>query len=172
MKKILIIAILMASVNSFAQTVPPVSTNQTQSAATGTATNAGNAQSITFTSPPVTTQRIDYSGAQTIRNVPSVSGPTITSSNDTCMGSASGSANAPGFGISLGKTYTDDNCVMLKNAREMWNMGMRAAAMALMCNDPKNKAALEVTGFKCPVIGTQALTYEPKKVGIPDTRQE
>lgn len=87
---------------------------------------------------------------QTIRNTPSVSGPPLVSSNDTCMGSASGSANVPGFGISLGKTYTDNNCVMLKNSRELWNMGMKAAAMALMCTDASNKEALELTGFVCP----------------------
>ena len=177
MKKILTIALLLTSVNAFAQSELPVVTNSTQSSAVGTATNAGNAQSITFTSPPVTTQHVEYSGTQTIRNVPSVSGPPLISSNDTCMGSASGSANAPGFGISLGKTYTDSNCVMLKNAREMWNMGMRAAAMALMCNDASNKEALESTGFKCPIAGQRPVvetkiepkTYEPKKVvSIPD----
>jgi hypothetical protein len=87
---------------------------------------------------------------QRIRNTPSVNGPPLTSSNDTCMGSASVAANAPGIGIALGKTYTDDNCVMLKNSRELWNMGMKAAAMALMCTDARNREALELTGFVCP----------------------
>lgn len=89
-------------------------------------------------------------GTQKIKNTPSVSGPPLTSSNDTCMGSASGSVNAPGFGLSVGKTYTDDNCVMLKNSRELWNMGMKAASMALMCMDKNNREALEMTGFECP----------------------
>lgn len=85
-----------------------------------------------------------------IKNTPSVNGQALVSSNDTCMGSASGSANMPGFGISIGKTYTDNNCVMLKNSRELWNMGMKAAAMALMCTDSANKEALELTGYICP----------------------
>lgn len=92
-------------------------------------------------------------GTQTIRNTPSVSGGNLTSSNDTCMGSATGSANGPGFGISLGKTYVDENCKMLKNSRELWNMGMKGAAMALMCMDANNRAALEMTGFQCPQSG-------------------
>lgn len=87
---------------------------------------------------------------QKIRNTPSVNGPPLVSSNDTCMGSASGAINAPGIGIALGKTYTDENCMMLKNSRELWNMGMKAASLALMCNDTANKAALELTGFECP----------------------
>jgi len=85
-----------------------------------------------------------------IRNTPSVNGPPLVSSNDNCMGSASGSANAPGIGLSFGKTYTDTNCVRLKNSRELWNMGMKAAALALMCNDSENREALELTGFECP----------------------
>jgi hypothetical protein len=89
-------------------------------------------------------------GSQKIKNTPSVNGAPLVSSNDTCMGSASGSVNGPGFGIGLGKTYTDDNCVMLKNSRELWNMGMKAAAMALMCTDSRNREALEITGFECP----------------------
>lgn len=85
-----------------------------------------------------------------IKNTPSVSGPALTSSNDTCMGSTSGSANVPGIGIGFGTSWVDNNCKMLKNSRELWNMGMKGAAMALMCNDPDNKAALELTGYECP----------------------
>lgn len=85
-----------------------------------------------------------------IRNTPSVSGPPLTSSNDTCMGSTSGSANGPGIGIGFGTTWTDANCKMLKNSRELWNMGMKGAAMTLMCNDSLNREALELSGFECP----------------------
>lgn len=86
----------------------------------------------------------------TIKNTPSVSGPALVSSNDTCMGSTSGSANVPGIGIGFGTNWVDENCKMLKNSRELWNMGMKGAAMALMCNDKANREALELTGFECP----------------------
>lgn len=85
-----------------------------------------------------------------VRNTPSVSGQALTTSNDTCMGSASGSVNVPGFGASLGKTYTDDNCIRLKNSRELWNKGMKAASLAMDCKDPDMKEALEMTGYECP----------------------
>lgn len=115
--------------------------------------SAGNQdfyQGITFNSPSETRQHIETSGTQTLKNVPSVSGPALTTSNDTCMGSSSGSVNAPGFGLSVGSTWLDTNCKLLKNSRELWNMGMKAAAMALMCTDPGNREALELTGFECP----------------------
>ena len=107
-------------------------------------------QGITFNSPAESHQYIEYSGTQTIKNVPSVSGPALTTSNDTCMGSSSGSVNGPGFGLSIGSTWLDTNCKLLKNSRELWNMGMKAAAMALMCTDSSNRDALEITGYECP----------------------
>jgi hypothetical protein len=66
------------------------------------------------------------------------------------MGSTSGSVNAPGIGIGFGTSWVDGNCKMLKNSRELWNMGMKGAAMALMCKDADNREALELTGFECP----------------------
>lgn len=90
------------------------------------------------------------SHAQVIKNTPSVSGPALTSSNDTCMGSTSGSLNIAGLGIGGGTSWVDGNCKMLKNSRELWNMGMKGAALALMCTDAANREALELTGFECP----------------------
>jgi hypothetical protein len=43
-------------------------------------------------------------------------GPALTGSNDTCMGSTSVGAAGLAFGVSFGSTYTDDNCMMLKNS--------------------------------------------------------
>lgn len=93
---------------------------------------------------------MQYSGTQTIKNTPSVSGPMLTTSNDTCMGSTSGSLNIAGLGFGGGSTWVDTNCKRLKNSRELWNMGMKAASLALMCNDKENLEALELTGFVCP----------------------
>lgn len=86
-----------------------------------------------------------------IKNTPSMFGPALVSSNDTCMGSTSGSLATPGLGLSFGSTWVDDNCKMLKNSQALWNMGFKAASVALMCNDEKIKAALELTGYTCPV---------------------
>lgn len=118
--------------------------------ATSAAGNQDFYQGITFNSPGESHQYIEYGGTQTIKNVPSVSGPNLTTSNDTCMGSSSGSLNGPGFGVSLGSAWSDTNCKLLKNSRELWNMGMKAAAMALMCTDTANREALEITGYECP----------------------
>lgn len=122
----------------------------TTSTTTSEAVNAGNTQQIVFTSPGETSTKVEYSGTQTVKNVPSMAGPNLVSSNDTCMGSSSGAISAPGVGLSLGTTWTDRNCVRLKNARELWNMGMKGGSIALMCMDSENREALELTGFECP----------------------
>lgn len=124
---------------------------QQQQSADAAATNAGNNQNITIeAAQPLSKTETVVSGTQTIKNVPSVNGPALTTSNDTCMGSTSGSVNIAGVGIGGGSTWTDTNCKRLKNARELWNMGMKAAAMALMCRDDENREALEQTGYQCP----------------------
>jgi hypothetical protein len=168
MKNIALALFVAISAPAFATGTQASGTNGQQQQVTTTsdsvsgANNAGNSQSIVFTSPGTstatvnqnlagdTTSRVVYSGTQTVKNVPSVGAPPLVSSNDTCMGSLSGSLNVAGFGGSLGSTYKDVNCVMLKNARELWNMGMRGAALARMCMDGENKEALEMTGFECP----------------------
>lgn len=90
-----------------------------------------------------------------IRNTPSMFSPPLVSSNDTCMGSTSGSVAAPGLGIGFGTAWVDENCKMLKNSQALWNMGYRAASIALMCNDDKIKQALEITGYICPIKETK-----------------
>lgn len=79
----------------------------------------------------------------------------LTATEDTCMGSTGGSVTTSVIGVSYGSTWKDADCVMRKNARELWNMGMRAAAIARLCMDSLNKKALEQTGYKCPAESTQ-----------------
>jgi len=76
--------------------------------------------------------------------------PALTTSGDTCMGATSGAVSSALIGVAMGSTYVDKNCQTLKNTRELWNMGQRAAAMARMCMDDLNRESLELTGYECP----------------------
>ena len=99
------------------------------------------------------TSTINYSPINETTNkmpVASAATPVLASSNDTCMGSTSGGVSTVYIGVSLGTTWTDNNCVMLKNSRELWNMGLHNPAVARLCMDDLNRDALEVTGIKCP----------------------
>jgi hypothetical protein len=76
--------------------------------------------------------------------------PALSSSHDSCMGSTSGAVSSAIIGIAAGSTYIDKNCQTLKNSRELWNMGQRAAAIARMCMDDLNRYAMELSGYECP----------------------
>lgn len=174
MKKLIVLTLMGLSAGAFAQTTAGGANNQSSSSATTSA--QGNTQAVNFNSSApaetrstlssnqninntgATTSTVDYRGSYTVKNVPSVNGPNLTTSNDTCMGSTSASANGPGVGISFGTTWTDEHCKRLKMSRELWNKGMKAASLAMDCMDPQAQAALEMTGSKCP----QSMTVEER----------
>jgi hypothetical protein len=52
----------------------------------------------------------------------------LTSGNDTCLGSASGGVQTQVLGISLGRTLRDKNCEMIKQVQLLQQMGMPNAA--------------------------------------------
>lgn len=74
----------------------------------------------------------------------------LGSADDTCMGSSSAGGQGAAFGFSLGSTWTDENCKMLKNARELKSHGHHAAAKARLCMDNDNALAFELAGEPCP----------------------
>lgn len=73
--------------------------------------------------------------------------PNLTTSNDTCMGSSSAGLGIPGISVSAGSSWSDKNCIMLKNSRELWNMGQHLASLAMMCSDSNNLEAIELANF-------------------------
>jgi hypothetical protein len=83
----------------------------------------------------------------------------VTTSDDTCMGSSGVGGQGDAFGFSIGSTWTDSNCIMLKNARELQAQGHHKAARARLCMDEDNAMAFELTGQPCPrqLASTQAV---------------
>lgn len=76
----------------------------------------------------------------------------VTTSDDTCMGSSSGGGQGESFGFSVGAAWTDSNCIMLKNARELKAQGHHKAAKARLCMDEDNAMAFELAGEPCPRV--------------------
>lgn len=136
---------------------PASATTQSHSTSTATSQSRGGAalgvgsqgQSLSIDSHAV------YH-AQSRNPVSTAVSTPLTSSNDTCMGSTSIGGSAVSFGFSAGTTWTDENCVMLKNAREIWNMGFKGAALARLCMDKRNREAFELTGINCPIASRDA----------------
>jgi len=112
--------------------------------------NSGNNTGNSTAQGNVTTVQGDTFQAPPRAPVASAIAPALTSGSDTCMGSSSIGAQGVGLGMSFGSTWTDDNCVMLKNSTMLWNIGKPEAAIALLCGNPQIRKALEASGTECP----------------------
>ena len=86
--------------------------------------------------------------------------PTINTSNsDLCTFGVAGAVQTQILGISTGTQITDDNCEMLKNAKTLYDMGMKVAAVSIMCQDQRVFDAMMNAGTPCPydgLIGAEA----------------
>ncbi len=106
------------------------------------------------------------SNGETTTNVnsppPSAISPGINFANsDLCTVGVSGAVQTQILGISAGKTVRDMNCEKLKNAKTLYDMGMKVAAVSTMCQDPRIFQAMMDAGTPCPfdgMIGTEAKT--------------
>ena len=100
---------------------------------------------------------------------PSAITPQISASNsDLCTVGVAGAVQTQILGISAGRTVRDMNCEKLKNAKVMYDMGMKVAAVSVMCQDERVFDAMMNAGTPCPkdgLIGDKArLAWEMEAV--------
>lgn len=85
---------------------------------------------------------------------PSAISPGISASNsDLCTVGVSGAVQTQILGISAGKTVRDMNCERLKNAKVLYDMGMKVAAVSVMCMDKRIFQSMLNAGTPCPFDG-------------------
>jgi hypothetical protein len=114
--------------------------------------------------PIVSEQTITTKGEQTTTvksPPPSAIAPQFSAGNgnDLCTVGASGAVQTQILGISVGSTFTEENCLRLKNAKFLYDSGMKVASVSLMCQDQKVFDAMMMAGTPCPydgLIGEQA----------------
>jgi|TARA_R110000764_G_scaffold12907_1_gene37450 hypothetical protein len=103
---------------------------------------------------------------------PSAISPTFSggSNSDLCTIGIAGAVQTQILGISMGSTMRDVNCEKLKNAKTLYDMGMKVAAVSVMCQDERVFKAMMDAGTPCPydgLIGPAAKaaweTHEEKK---------
>ena len=138
--------------NNNVNTSTSSSTVNTQN--TNNNTNVNSSQNVntnTSTSTSSATQKV----TQRIKTAPpSAVSPSIMSySQDLCTTGASGAVQTQIFGVSAGKSIRDENCERLKNSKALYDMGMKVAAVALLCQDEKVFRAMEQSGSPCPYKG-------------------
>ena len=101
--------------------------------------------------------------------------PSIMSySQDLCTVGRSAAFQGQIFGFSGGKTVTDQNCERLKLSKYLYDMGMKVASVALLCQDERVFKAMRMAGTPCPYegkIGKEASAeWDKNKSKRPDVK--
>ena len=107
------------------------------------------------------------------KSVPTANAPSmVVNNNDVCRTGMSVGAQTGFFGISTGHTIIDKNCERIKLARSLYFMGMKVAAVSLLCQDARVFDAMTMAGTPCPYkgkIGTEAkLAWEADQDAAPE----
>jgi len=132
-KKIAAAVLFVMALSSNAWAIDPIVTDSTSRSTT----DSNSTSTTTVKSPP-----------------PTAVAPAITVINsDVCAVGASAAVQTQILGISMGGTMTDKNCERLKLARGIYDMGMKVAAVSIMCQDERVFTAMMNAGTPCPVDG-------------------
>lgn len=114
-----------------AMAADPIVTNSTSNS---TVTSSSSAKSTIKTNPP------------------SAISPSINASNsDLCTVGVSGAVQTSIIGISTGQAYTDRDCSRRKDAKILYDMGMKVAAVSLMCLSHDTWISMKKSGTPCPI---------------------
>ena len=85
---------------------------------------------------------------------PSAISPSVgSSSSDLCMAGVSGAVQTQILGVSTGEFVRDENCERLKISKTLYDMGMKVAAVSVLCQDRRVYDAMEMAGTPCPFLG-------------------
>ena len=85
---------------------------------------------------------------------PSAISPSIgSSSSDLCTTGVSGAVQTQILGVSTGEMVRDENCERLKISKTLYDMGMKVAAVSVLCQDRRVYDAMEMAGTPCPFLG-------------------
>lgn len=129
-KKLTIAVLFVMSTSSWAQAEPIITDSTSRS-------TTNSYSETTVKSPP-----------------PSAIAPAITSINsDLCTVGVSAAVQTQILGFSSGMTTRDMNCERLKISKTLYDMGMKVAAVAAMCQDERVFQAMIDAGTPCPIDG-------------------
>ena len=139
------ITLLFLSTSAFAQDTTPPVTDPVTPPEDVIVTQSTTDSTVTTRTDSTTTLKSPPASAIT---------PTINTSNsDLCTFGVAGAVQTQILGISTGTQVTDENCERLKNAKVMYDMGMKVAAVSIMCQDKRVFDAMMNAGTPCPYDG-------------------
>ena len=160
---VLVIALASFSTVTFADTTSSGATTNDQTNSSGsntTITGGYSAENTTTYSSGSTNDTTSTTNNNTTNTnntkvpVPTASAPGMSAySQDICAVGKSGGLQLPGVGITGGSTSRDMNCERMKLSKLLNDYGMKVAAVAILCQDPRVFDAMEQAGTPCPFEG-------------------
>ena len=109
--------------------------------------NVAFAETNTISSTVTGTTTVD-------KTPPTASAPSIVINNqDVCTSASSVAVQTQILGFATGQTVTDANCERLKLARSLYGMGMKVAAVSVLCHDKRVWEGMWMAGTPCPYLG-------------------
>ena len=149
MRTLTILFILLFTTSAYA------GSTQSNVSGSNTAIEGGYTSSTTYESGSSSASTTSNTTNSNIRSAPpSAYAPGVNSSGiDVCSTGASMGIQTFGLGVSGGKSFRDENCERIKLSRQLDSMGMKVAAVALLCQDERVFFAMEQAGTPCPFQG-------------------
>ena len=144
---------------------------QTNTSGSNTTISGGYSQESTTTyqsgsSSTTSTTNTTNSYTGDTRVTSQSSAPSMSAmSQDLCVVGMSGGVSTFGLGVSGGTYRTDENCERIKLSKVLNDLGMKVAAVSILCQDPRVFFAMEQSGTPCPFEGKigKAATQQWKK---------
>ena len=155
----------------FLFTLPLAAQAQTSVTTTNNNTNVSTSASDSKVNTDAETKTI------VINPPPSAISPSVNTNNmDLCATGASSAVQTQILGLSSGGTIRDPNCERLKLSKTLYDMGMKVAAVSVLCQDRRVFDAMGMAGTPCPFLGKigepAAAEWEQNPDMMPKKRDE
>ena len=113
-------------------------------------------------------------GTTTVDKTPgTASAPNVMINNqDVCTQGVSAAVQTQVLGIAGGTTIRDLNCERLKLSKALYGMGMKVAAVSMLCQDARVFNAMEMAGTPCPYKGKIGIEAAQALVDNPELRPD
>jgi hypothetical protein len=133
------------------------STNTNNNTSSSTSINANTNTNNNVNTGDMTNRNINESTVeQTVKSPPPTAvapGMMSGGNSDLCTTGSSGAVQTQILGVASGGTIRDLNCERLKNAKVLYDMGMKVAAVSTLCQDRRVFDAMWHAGTPCPFDG-------------------
>jgi len=147
MKKLIILFLLLTTSAYAGSTQTNVSGSNT--AIEGNYTGG----STTYESGSSSSSTTNSTSNSNIRSAPPTSASPGVNTSNNCAIALSGGIQTFSIGVSGGKSYQDETCELIALSKTLSQMGMKVAAISLLCSDERIFQAMFMAKTYCPVDG-------------------